>query len=179
MGQGDGYRIGQQDVADRQKPNPQQVARAGEHFVAAEIHRRGAYAVTFAGNMPEIDVIASDKEQNRTVMIQVKTKSGSSSGWQTQTTRGKCAPYPEESRFWILVDLDEIGSAPSYYIIPEWWMLNDIYEAHQTYLNQHGGTRPVKRESKHHKIERRRVEQWRDRWDLLGVFTDELARPNN
>lgn len=42
------------------KPNPQQVARAGEHFVAAELHRRGAYAVTFAGNMPDIDILASD-----------------------------------------------------------------------------------------------------------------------
>jgi hypothetical protein len=32
--------------------NAQQVGRAGEMFVAAEIHRRGGYAVTFAGNMP-------------------------------------------------------------------------------------------------------------------------------
>jgi hypothetical protein len=32
----------------------QQVARAGEHFVAAELNKRGAYAVTFAGNMPKI-----------------------------------------------------------------------------------------------------------------------------
>ncbi|HET7036825.1 MAG TPA: hypothetical protein VFI42_14165 [Thermomicrobiaceae bacterium] len=164
---------------DRRKPNPQQVARAGEHLVAAEIHRRGAYAVTFAGNMPKIDVIASDKVQNRSVTIQVKTKSGSSPGWQTQTTRGQQrSPDPEESRFWILVDLDEIGSTPSYYIIPEWWMQNDIYEAHQAYLNQHGGSRPVTQASKHHKIERRRVEQWRDRWDLLGVFADETNAPD-
>lgn len=37
----------------------QQTGRAGEHFVAAELNRRGAYAVTFAGNMPKIDVMAS------------------------------------------------------------------------------------------------------------------------
>ena len=55
--------------------NPQQVARAGEHFVAAELNRRGVYTVTFAGNMPKIDVLASDKEQTRTVSIQVKTRS--------------------------------------------------------------------------------------------------------
>jgi hypothetical protein len=30
--------------------NPQQVGRAGELYVAAETHRRGGYAVTFAGN---------------------------------------------------------------------------------------------------------------------------------
>ena len=34
--------------------NPQQVGRAGELYVAAEIHRRGGYTVTFAGNMPGI-----------------------------------------------------------------------------------------------------------------------------
>ncbi|MBA2255888.1 MAG: hypothetical protein H0W05_01620 [Thermoleophilaceae bacterium] len=53
-------------------PNAQQVARAGEHFVAAELNRRGAYAVTFAGNMPDIDIVASDVEQKRTVKPQVK-----------------------------------------------------------------------------------------------------------
>jgi hypothetical protein len=36
--------------------NNQQVAYAGEHFVAAEIHRRGGYAVTFSGNMKGIDL---------------------------------------------------------------------------------------------------------------------------
>jgi hypothetical protein len=32
--------------------NLQQVARPGELHVTAEIHRRGGYAITFAGNMP-------------------------------------------------------------------------------------------------------------------------------
>lgn len=31
----------------------QQTARAGEYFVAPELNRRGANAVTFAGNMPD------------------------------------------------------------------------------------------------------------------------------
>jgi len=54
----------------------QQVARAGEHFVAAELNKRGAYAVTFAGNMPKIDLLACNADQSRTVQIQVKTKKG-------------------------------------------------------------------------------------------------------
>ncbi len=33
-----------------------QVGPAGEHYVAAEIHRRGGYAVTFSGNMKGIDL---------------------------------------------------------------------------------------------------------------------------
>jgi hypothetical protein len=42
-------------------PNKQQVARAGELSVAGNLNRRGAYAVTFVGNMPEIDILASDQ----------------------------------------------------------------------------------------------------------------------
>lgn len=43
----------------RVKLRANQVAGAGEHYVAAEICRRGGYAVTFSGNMPGIDVLAS------------------------------------------------------------------------------------------------------------------------
>ena len=43
-------------------------------FVAAEIHRRGGYAVTFAGDMPGIDILATDASNTRRVSIQVKTK---------------------------------------------------------------------------------------------------------
>jgi hypothetical protein len=60
--------------------NPQQVARAGEMFVAAEIHRRGGYAVTFAGNMPGIDILASDAADTRRISIQGKTKSSGEPG---------------------------------------------------------------------------------------------------
>ena len=159
-------------MQDFDKPNPQQVARAGEHFVAAELHRRGAYAVTFAGNMPVIDILASDKRQTRTVSIQVKTKSGTSAGWQTDIRRGfKREPSSVETKYWILVNLATINSQPEYFIIPEWWIQNDIFEAHQNYLDSHGGSRPHAKDSTHHQITRKRVDPWRDRWDELGIFS--------
>ena len=40
----------------------QQTGRAGEYFVAAERSRRGAYAVTFAGSMPRIDILVDPAE---------------------------------------------------------------------------------------------------------------------
>ena len=39
--------------------------RAGEHYVAAELSRRGAYASPFSGNVPGIDVIATDRNRER------------------------------------------------------------------------------------------------------------------
>ena len=150
------------------KPSPHQVGRAGEHFVAAEILRRGGHASTFAGNMPDIDVLAADRHQDRTVWIQVKTKR-SRGAWQTTTTRGRRRqPETDPLRFWVLVDL-AVGS-PKYYVIPEWWIQNDIYQAHEDYLSRHGGQRARTKDSTHHAIASKRVEEWHDRWDLLQIF---------
>jgi len=82
----------------------QQTGRAGEHFVAAELNRRGAYAVTFAGNMPKIDILASNLERTRTVHIQVKTRR--SGTWQTSVDEGrKGKRSSNETNFWIFVNL--------------------------------------------------------------------------
>ena len=56
--------------------------------MAAEIHRRGGYAVMFTGNMPGIDMLASDRDNTHRVSVQVKTKGPNSRGWQTSTRHG-------------------------------------------------------------------------------------------
>lgn len=152
------------------KLNSQQVAYAGENFVAAEIHRRGGYAVTFSGNMKGIDLLASDASHELKIDIQVKTKTAGA--WQTSVLRGQKRTEPDDERsFWILVDLRPDG--PEYYIVPKWWMENDIYSAHQAYLDKHGGNRARNNESTHHTIPLTRVKQWKDRWDVLGIFPEE------
>jgi len=151
------------------KLTSQQVGYAGENFVAAEIHRRGGYAVTFSGNMKGIDLIASDVTHARKIDIQVKTKTGGA--WQTATNNAKArTESPNEGKFWVLVDLHKDGSGPDYYIVPTWWMENDIYTAHQEYLAKHGGQRAKNNNSTHHTIPLSRVEQWKNRWDILGIF---------
>jgi len=148
--------------------NRQQVGRAGEHFVAAELHRRGAYAVTFAGNMPETDILAADAAQTRTVFIQVKTKA--KGDWQTSTSRGRRRRSdPDERRFWVFVDLGP--DAPSCYIVPEWWIQNEIYRTHEAYLDrQPDRQRPITPGSTHSKVTKTRIAKWQNRWELLGLF---------
>jgi hypothetical protein len=48
---------------DGEGPRNRLTARAGELFVAAELNRRGAYAVTIAGNMPITDILTSNIDQ--------------------------------------------------------------------------------------------------------------------
>lgn len=153
------------------KLNPTQVGRAAEHYVVAEIHRRGGYAACFGGNMPEIDILASNADQTRRVTVQVKAKYGGRD-WQTTTLRGKSRePEADDEtfRYWVLVDLRP--DAPLYFVMPEWWIQNNIHEEYRGYLARHGGVRPGKNpESTHHAIKTFRVDHWLDRWDLLGIF---------
>jgi hypothetical protein len=150
------------------KMNPQQVARAGEMFVAAEINKRGGYAVTFAGNMPGIDILASDLADNRLISIQVKSKS--SGTWHARYPKDaiKSSRLPHETHFWIFVDLE--GEHPAYYVAPQWWIRNNILEEHTAFLADYEKKHGHKRESSHHGIPVRRVEQWRDRWDILDIL---------
>jgi len=78
-------------------------------------------------------------------------------------------PPPDGGRdFWVFVDL---GTAqPTYYLAPRWWVRNNIHEVHTAFLAKHGGVRPNAPESKHHAIPFSRVQEWRDRWDVLGVL---------
>ena len=153
----------------------QQVARAGEHFVAAELNKRGAYAVTFAGNMPKIDLLACNSNQSRTVQIQVKTKKGGRS-WHSSTVDCMAMKQPRKPldviNFLVFVDLGGDTGVPRYWVVPDWWMRNDIYRAHQEYLGRHGGSRAKNPDSTHHSIEEKRLSQWQGRWEILGIFSE-------
>lgn len=102
------------------KLNAGRVGAAGEHFVAAEIHRRGGYAVTFSGNMKGIDLLASDAEHRRKVSIQVKTRT--SGTWHANIVRDsrRREADPFEEKFWVFVDL--AAERPSYCVLrPGGW----------------------------------------------------------
>ncbi|MDQ7837142.1 MAG: hypothetical protein RDU59_01425 [Thermodesulfobacteriota bacterium] len=119
--------------------------------------------------MPRTDILASNSDQTRTINIQVKTRRCGT--WQTSIDEGKKGtPLADEISFWIFVDIEKLDSPPVYYIVPDSWMRNDIYEVHQTYLARHGESRAHNSKSKHHGITAKRIEQWKGRWDLLGIF---------
>jgi hypothetical protein len=148
----------------------QQVGRAGEYFVVAELNKRGAFAVPFAGNMPSIDIIACNSDESCTVYIQVKTKRGGKN-WHSSIIGSKPAsPQPDETNFWVFVDLGNLDDHPRFWVVPDWWIKNDIYTAHQSYIQRHGGQRPRKPDSTHHSIEEQRLDEWLGRWDILGIF---------
>jgi hypothetical protein len=83
--------------------------------------------------MPNIDILASDKAQTRTVSIQVKTRRRGS--WPSDIRRGEPLDVAQvDDRFWVFVDLRKPAEPPQYYVVPDRWMRNNIYEVHQEYL---------------------------------------------
>jgi hypothetical protein len=141
----------------------QQTGRAGEFFVAAELNRLGANAVTFAGNMPGIDILAN--RNDKVVQIQVKSKREGT--WQTSYKEGRKSIRPHDNRFWVFVDLKP--AAPEFYIVPDHWIRRNIYEFHQKYLRKYGGRRKSGSESTHHSIEEKRIREFKGKWSLLGL----------
>lgn len=123
--------------------------------------------------MPKIDLIACNQNQSRTVHIQVKTKRGGRS-WHSSIIGSKPMKRPatplDETDFWVFVDLGKLDASPQYWVVLDWWIRNDIYRTHKTYVDSHGGKRARNPDSTHHAIDERRLKDWPGRWDILGIF---------
>ncbi|TYB36471.1 hypothetical protein FXF50_18130 [Micromonospora sp. AP08] len=64
----------------------------------------------------------------------------------------------------------DLGADPvDFYVAPAIWVRDEITKRHQAFLLRHGGKRPVNPDSVHHKIKVEWIEQWRQRWGLLGM----------
>ena len=159
------------------------IGRAGEHYVAAELNRRGAYAVTFAGDMPGIDIVATSVERTRTVYLQVKTKCGSSwsvsilEGWATFIPSAEVPsdrPILIDERpgiidhYWVFVSLPE-NRSPEFWIVPDGDVRSGIRDVYRAYLLRHGGKRPGNPDSIRHSIDEKRLALWKDAWRALDL----------
>jgi hypothetical protein len=148
--------------------NSHEVSQKGIRNVEAELLKRGAASVTPCRTRKSL-LHAADSSRSRTVELRVKTKR--KGNWHTTIDEAEPAirpPGSDEARnFWIFVD---IGGAPRYWIVPDWWIRSDIHEAHRQYLSKHGGQRPENDFSNHHAINESRLENWQDKWEILGIF---------
>jgi hypothetical protein len=142
------------------------VNERGIAAVVEEVTRRGGHArVELEGNKREV-VVTGDGDAGE---VRLVVRARTAGGWQTKASYGE--PRAEEEHpttFWVLVHLAP-GTAFCY-VVPEWWIRNDISEKHDDYLRSRGGTRPVSPDSDHHAIGTERVAQWIDRWDQLHVL---------
>lgn len=82
--------------------------------------------------------------------------------------RGRVRENPDEDSYWVFVDLG--GEHPVYYIVPRWWVRNNIWHEHRAFFARYELKYGHPRESNHHGIRVERVEEWRGRWEVLRIF---------
>ena len=137
-------------------------------LVIDQLSRRGAKCVHVhrAGRRPFI--VATNDDRSRTVWLSVRSRA--SGTWQTSTDYGIIRRHKaNETSYWIFVDLTK-SHEKKFYVVPEWWIENDIYRIHHECIAKHGGKRKRTPDSKHHAIYEDRIRRWHDRWDLLRIL---------
>ena len=117
---------------------------AGEFFVAGELSKRGWIATLTAKNTPDVDVLASRPIGDTHARIQVKTRTPA---YAYAHRVGKKLNLVGERDFLVLVDLGHEGEPPRYWILPTLIALDLI-------TNE--------------QIRTKDVDEFEDRWDLLG-----------
>lgn len=137
---------------------------AGEHFVAAELSRRGYIASLTSKNTKGIDLLASNEVASKTVGIQVKTNQGSRKAWLLNE---KCEDFYSDTLHYVFVNLNGL-SAPDFYIVPSTIVAEHIKKSHQVWLNTPG------RSGEPHKDTSMRMfhdqeDIYLNKWELLGL----------
>lgn len=134
-------------MADKREGNRGQTIQtgiAGEFFVAGELSKRGWIATLTAKNTPDVDVLASRPTGDVHARIQVKTRSPA---YAYAHRVGRKLKLVGERDFLVLVDLGNEDETPEYWVIPT-LVAVDLITNEQ--------------------IRTKDVEEYRDRWDLLG-----------
>lgn len=137
---------------------------SGEHFVAAELSRRGCIASLTSKNTKGIDLLASNEDASRTVGIQVKTNQGSRKAWLLNE---KCEEFYSDTLFYVFVNLNGLGEA-SYYIVPSTTVANRIKEAHQAWLNAPGKKGQSRKDTSMRMFDDQK-DTYLNKWDLLNL----------
>jgi len=144
----------------------------GEYLVAAELGRRGIIATPFAGNVPDIDIVAY--ANNMTIPIQVKAKRKKGYAWQFSATKfleieieddfqkiiGRNTSLDRDLLCVFLRLGDSLGEE-AFFILPQGW-LQDFFMR-----NYKGGHRTKNPKSYHCAIWEKHMQEHIDRWDLI------------
>jgi len=158
--------------------NMQLAKQIGEYLAAVELCRRGFISATFSGNVPHLDILASNVDGQK-IAVQVKAIRGGS--WQfniktfvdaTVLDDGKQklgkktqTPYPDLFCVFIVIG---INYGKDQFYIFTWKELQEIMiNKYQEWLDKHGGKRPRKKDSYHAGLKPEHIYEYKNNWNIL------------
>ena len=147
----------------RRKPKSAISGAAGEHFVMAELLRRGHIAALAPQGAPNMDILIADEQGQTLAAVQVKTRTqiGGDRGWHMgrkhQDIRGA-------RLFYVFVDLGiPEGAAPEFFIVPADVVADAVTDTHAAWLRNPGRNGHKRKDS-----DMRRIQP-----DYAAFYTDE------
>lgn len=148
------------------------VGNSGEHYVVAELLKRGIVAALTPRNTPAIDILANKGTQ--TARIRVKTKSEDYDDWQWVIKQDGTIfrDMHMTADFTVLVSLTEETKNLQFYVVPTSHVDAWLKEDHDCWVNTPGrwGRRHDPANTKRHlNINKRRrdLESFLDNWDII------------
>lgn len=155
---------------------------AGEHYVMAELLRRGYIAALAPQGVPNVDIVVTDREGARLCSIQVKTRRfGSNGGWMMNAKHERITG---ERLFYCFVDFQKESEKPLVFIVPANVVANVLSTSHQKWLTTPGRSgqthknTPVRQflpSYSHIFLEEKHsfgdgwLNRYREKWDILGL----------
>lgn len=166
---------------------------AGEHYVMAELLRRGVIAAKAPEGAPNMDIVTTDLEGNKLLAIQVKTRrdfTGGDKGWHM---KAKHDTLFADRMFYVFVDVGLMpDDQPAYYVMPSKAVADACRISHKIWVetpgvngkpHNHSDMRRLLPEYKHNERMRLNADQerfinehsvgwlekYRNAWSLLGL----------
>ncbi len=132
----------------------------------------GIVATLTLKNTPSIDILATNLETGKVANIQVKTMSLTNyQGWRLSKKDEERSGI--NNHFYVLVNLQDIGKLPEYYIIPQIKLAELLYKDHREWLTGNPRRKdtimrifdPYRR-----KAQKEFGEKYKNNWKILGLF---------
>lgn len=151
--------------------------QVGEYLVCSELCRRGFMSTTFAGNVPDFDIVAVDRKHNA---HPIQVKALNRGNWQfyadkfldikfesdgSQKVVGMKV-YDTSDLIFVFVRLATLGK-DEFFILRRSDLQELMFANYKEYLKKHGGKRPKSAESTHTTVSPQMLSQYRDNWDLI------------
>jgi len=154
----------------------QLAGQIGEHLVVAELGRLGIVATPFAGNVPDIDLLAYKDGKSLPLQIKANRKGGISVNamrylniefnGDVQTVVGKSNDLDRNLVF-ILVSIGDRLGEDRFFIYKQGFLQDLIYDRHRAFLAKHGGVRPKNPKSTHCAYSKSDLEGSENNWGII------------
>lgn len=156
----------------------QLAGQIGESLVVAELGRRGVVATAFAGNVPDIDILAY--KGGKSLALQVKAwRSGSVSfdarnylsiefDGEYQSVMGFSKEHRTELIYVFVQVAEQIGR-DHFYILNEQNLAKIISQNYQSFLLKHAGRRPRNHSTTHCAVSEDDLQPYLNNWQMIDV----------